>query len=209
MRIIVFWDSIAEWFHDLKKWGWVNRLKLFYFKKEDFAVEVTNASIAWYNSQDILTYFENILKAFTARQFGKEKETFLILAVWINDSCLFDEKGKKQNILLNDFKKNVKKIIELSLKKSWIKKIILVNNILVDESKLTPASWGEYYYKNEEIRKYNETLKNISKTYNLHMIDIENEVSINDLPDGIHPNAKWHKQIYKKVVNHLEKFLNK
>ncbi len=209
MRIIVFWDSIGEWFYDSKKWGWVNRLKLFYFKKWDFAVEVTNASIAWYTSQDILTHFENILKAFTARQEGKEKETYIIFAIGINDSCFFDNIWKSQNIPLDIFEENIIKLIEKASKIPWVKKTILVNSILVDESKLTPASWGEYYYKNETIRKYNEVLKNISKSYNLNIIDIENEIEKSDLPDWIHPNARWHKKIYKKIVPILEELLNK
>lgn len=37
MRIFIFWDSITEWFYDLKKWGWVDRIKVF-FMNEDFDV---------------------------------------------------------------------------------------------------------------------------------------------------------------------------
>ncbi len=198
MRIIVFWDSIWEGFYDLKKWGWVNRLKLHFFKKGT-DIEVTNASIAGYTSKNILDHFENILQAFTARQEGKEKETDIIFAIGINDSCFFDAYSKNQNVNLIDFEKNIQKILKLAKSKSWVRNISFVNNTLVDESKLNPACWGEYYYKNSEIKKYNQVLQNITKDYNLSLVNIESLIDIRNLPDGIHPNAKWHNIIYRKI----------
>ena len=204
MRIIVFWDSIWEWFYDYKKWGWGNRLKLHFFKKGT-EIEVTNASIAGYTSKNILDHFENILQAFTARQEGKEKETDIIFAIGINDSCFFDKNCTKQNVTLKDFETNIRQILQLALSKTWVKRIYFINNILVDESKLNPACWGEYYYKNSEIKKYNEVLQNITKEYNLPLIDIENLIEKENLPDGIHPNAKGHKNIYRLIKKNLWK----
>jgi len=45
MRLLIFWDSISEWYWDLENAGWTNRLKI-YFWKQKVDIEVGISVIA-------------------------------------------------------------------------------------------------------------------------------------------------------------------
>jgi len=60
-------------------------------------------------------------------------------------------------------------------------------------------------YKNEQIEKYNEVIKEVASERNLTFVDILGVLTKEDLSiDGLHPNANGHKKIFQKVLRTVE-----
>ena len=78
MRLLIFWDSIAEWYYDFKKWGWANMLKTYLWQKNNW-IDVWISGISWDEIPDILKRFDITTKAFTQKYNDK---TAFIFAVW-------------------------------------------------------------------------------------------------------------------------------
>lgn len=198
MRLLVFWDSIWEGFYDYENWGWVNRLKIKLWDE----IEVFNCSISAYTTKNILKIFDTFFNAVSASEKWKEKETIIIIiTTWTNDSCILNW---KRFVSLDKFQYNLTKILKLCEKTELVRKIFFLTSLNCDESKTTPVSWGEYYYKNDEIKKYNEVIKNIAVKNNIEYLDLYWTMDDSDLPDWLHPNSNWHKKIFEKVYNFLE-----
>ena len=198
MKRIVFWDSIAEWFRDYESWGWVNMLKIYFWKKWSDN-EVANLWISWDTTRDLIKRYELFKKAYIEKY---KNISTIIFSIWINDSYLFENWSNQVNI--NEFENNLIKLIELSKNDKLVNKIIFLTNINVDENKTTPVFWKDIYYKNEEIKKYNETIKKVCLRNNTDFIELFWIVENNDLEDWLHPNTAWHTKIFEKVKNYLE-----
>ena len=203
MRILVFWDSISEWFWDYKNGWWVNMLKTDYWKKYWYDKMVFNFWVSAYTSKDILNYFDSSFKMVNNRKIWKEKESDIIFSIWINDSSK-DINTSISQVNTTDFKKNIETLVEKCQKNSLINNVIFVGNINVDES-IINKEWEDwdYYFYNDEIQKYNTILENIAKETTCSYIDVFWLMNNNDLEDGLHPNTKWHNKIYSKVKEFL------
>ncbi len=198
MRLLIFWDSISEWFYDYDKWGWVNRLKLVLWKKD---IDVANCWISAYTTKNVLNMFDSFFNAYSNREPWKEKETVILFSIWINDSCT---QNWENMISKEDFKNNLEKLYILSKEKLNVKNIFFLTCINCDENKTLPTSWWEYYYKNFDIQKYNEIIKDLCKEKWLEYLDLYGILENTDLLDWLHPNSNWHQKIFKKVLEFLK-----
>lgn len=206
MRIIVFWDSISEWFWDYENGWWVNRLKIDFWKKYWYEKMVFNGGISAYTSKNILNYFEPFFNAVCKREIWKEKQTTIIFAIWINDSAE-DTVTKEKRVTISKFEKNIETLIALCKKEELIQKVLFLSATNVEEDVINrkDSSWAEYYFYNNDIQKYNQLIKTLAEKNEYAYVDIFGLMQDWDLDDGLHPNSQWHQKIYEKVLEHLEK----
>lgn len=206
MRIIVFWDSIAEGFWDYENGGWVNRLKIDFWKKYGYEKMVFNAGISAYTTEHLLNCFDGILEAVSKREAWKEKDTIIIFAIWINDSAELISSWKSR-VDLSLFEKNLKHLLEKAAIYSFTQEIIFLANINVDEKVINEDGNPdkEDYFYNKDIEKYNQIVQKVAHENKCWYIDLFWLMQSNDLEDGLHPNAQWHQKIYQKVLEYLEK----
>jgi lysophospholipase L1-like esterase len=195
MRLLIFWDSITEWYYDFEKWGWANMLKVYLWQKNNW-IDVGILGISWDEIPDILKRFDVNTKSFTEKY---NDETAFIFAVWINDSVTNIDWTKNRSSL-EKFEQNLEKLI-LKAKKynpKFIKFIWLTN---VNEKLVSPFPWSTTWkcYTNERIKKFDEILKKVSQKNECEYLEIFWIFENSDLEDWLHPNFKWHKKIFEKV----------
>lgn len=190
-RICVFGDSTAWGAWDNEKGGWVNRLWLFLANQEDYC-EVYNLSITASTSETILERFENETKI-------REAEG-LIFQTGGNDSAWLNKIGQPF-VTPEKFEANLKEIIRRAR--------LITNNIIFlgfetcDETKTMPVSWAPVYYEVASIKKYNEIMKKVCEEEKVLHLDLFNDLTLEDLEDGLHPNANGHIKIFNKVKDFL------
>jgi len=131
------------------------------------------------------------------QRFEVKNPDLIIFAVGMNDSSDFE--GEKR-VSLADFEKNIKKLIGLCGKT----KMAFVGLTCADENKtITPIE----EYRNKEIEKYNEKLKEICKQHKILFINIfDRWIKRNYkklLDDGLHPNVEGHKLLAEQIAETL------
>jgi acyl-CoA thioesterase I len=192
MNICVFGDSITEGYYDDEKGGWVNRLK-----EELSCDKIYNLGISGDTTEDLLERFDHDIA-------GKNLD-LIIFAIGINDSE-FIISINNQLVILEKFEENIRKLVEKS--KEITGDVIFIGPTAVEEDKTSPIAWNaDVVYKNSDIEKYNDKLKEICEKENLKFIDIHEEMQKIDykkmLTDGLHPNAEGHKWIAEKIIKEL------
>jgi lysophospholipase L1-like esterase len=202
-NILVFGDSITHGACDIKG-GWAQRLKEFLDEKildgnEDYP-SLYNLGVSGDTTELLLERFEPELKGRLDTD-----ENMIMIAIGANDSSILDE-TKEFWVPSAKFKENIQKLIEIS--KKYSKKIIFVGLTLVEEPKVSPFHGGiDIHYRNENLKKYNEILKNLSQENEVFFIEIMEEWKKLDyfkfLYDGIHPNSDGHKMIYEIIRDFL------
>ena len=110
----------------------------------------------------------------------------------------------KNNIIIpkSQLISNIKKFIEIS--KKYTDKIIFTELIQINNNITLPWIANEYW-NNEDMVEYDNIIENICKEKNIDFIPLIDLLDIiEDLEDGLHPNTKGHKKIYKRVKEFLE-----
>ena len=72
-----------------------------------------------------------------------------------------------------------------------------------DESKTMPVPWIDFYYTNENIKKYGEIMKDVCQKNNILFLDLD-PLDNEDFDDGLHPNSIGHEKIFVKVRDFLK-----
>jgi acyl-CoA thioesterase I len=193
-RICVFGDSTAYGKWDPERGGWVGRLWLETAKRkgEDDYVSVFNLSISGGTTETILERFEKETEVRWANAF--------IFQTGGNDASYRGEIGKHK-VDPETFKKNLEEIIKRA--RAITDEIIFVSIHNSDESKTMPVYWGDVYYVNEALQKYNAILKEVCEENNILFLD-RGLLEMNELEDGIHPNSAGHEKIFQKVKQFLK-----
>ena len=142
--------------------------------------------------------FVNLLKIY--HEAKAREADVLIFQTGGNDSAYEREEGNHL-VPIEKFRKNLEKIIKKA--KNLSDKIVFIGFKNVDEKKTMPVAWRDIYYKNENIRKYNETTKEICAKNNVLFLDIFGTLNMQDLADGLHPNTNGHEKLYQKVKSFL------
>ena len=116
--------------------------------------------------------------------------------------------GKKDNWMpAKTFRNNLAKLIRQARKFS--KRIIFVGPAPCDEKKLDPIPWHKTgAYRNNEILKYHNILKEVCKKEKVYFIDFYERLTRSRYEDfldgdGIHLNSKGHKIIFETVRDFL------
>lgn len=191
--ICIFGDSTAWGAWDLEKGGWATRLWFYLAKREgDDYVELYNLSISGGTTETILARFESEAKI-------READA-LIFETGGNDAY---EKGKggPNKIPPEKFMANLEEIIKRA--KKITENITFIGFNYVDESKTTPVSWKDIYYKNKNTKRYNKIMKEVCEKNNVLFLDVLGLLNNDDLEDGLHPNAPGHEKIFVKVRDFL------
>lgn len=135
-----------------------------------------------------------------------KKVDVIMIQIGINDARLI--KNKKLSTYPSQFRKNIQKLIDIA--KKFVNNIVFVGLTPVDEPKTTPISYNkDAYYKNIQIKQYDQIIKSICKENRIHFIDVYNEWTEGDyrrlLADGLHPNSKGHQKMYSAIIAFLTK----
>jgi acyl-CoA thioesterase I len=191
MNICIFGDSTAWGAWDLEKGGWVNRLWIYLAKtKKDF--DLYNLSISGGTTKTILDRFESEAKTRNA--------DILIFQSGGNDAA-YEQVEDNYQVSPSEFKENIEEIIQRA--KKITDKIIFISFKNVDESKTMPVPWRNIYYKNENIKKYCEIIKDVCAEKEVLFLDIFGLLNNEDLCDGVHPDDTGHEKIFQKVKDFL------
>ncbi len=205
MRVLVFGDSITQGFWD-ETGGWVNKLRQHYDSRQIENLKshdeptIFNLGISADNSANILQRVEPE----TAVRTRHEQSPVVIIQIGINDSCV--ESGAPQ-VPLEQYEDNLR---EITRKLGTLgSKTIFVGFSCCEESKTTPVSWGEYYYTNQNIKAYEQTIEKVAKEQDISFIPVfdsfmkafTQDQSL--LPDGLHPSQAGHKVIYEIITRDL------
>jgi lysophospholipase L1-like esterase len=192
MNICIFGDSITEGLYDNEKNGWVNRLK------EKFGNdEIFNFGISGDTTDDLLARFN--------RDTSGKQLNAVMFAVGINDS-IYLPKQKRNYVSFEKFEENLKTLAKKA--KQHTKKIIFLGLTPVDESLTMPISWElEMHYSNDQVRKYNDVIKQFCRDEKIQFIDILDDFLKDDyrhmLSNGLHPNAEGYEWIANKVAKNF------
>lgn len=190
--ICIFGDSTSWGAWDLEKGGWVNRLWLFLSQTDgDDYIEVYNQSISGGTTETILARFENEAKIRNAE--------WLIFQTGGNDAS-YEHTPNNFLVAPDKFRENLGEIIKRA--KKITNNIIFLDLKNCDQSKTTPVSWIDFYYTNDNIKKYSEILKDICLGNNILFLDLE-LLNNKDFYDGLHPNAAGHEKIFIQVRDFL------
>lgn len=72
----------------------------------------------------------------------------------------------------------------------------------MNKSKTMPVSLADIYYTNENIRKYNDIMREVCEKNDVLFLDTE-PLNNEDFDDGLHPNANGHKKIFDQIKTFL------
>lgn len=177
----------------MERGGWVSRLWFHVAKRsEENYVEIYNLSISGGTSKTILERFEAEAKI--------RKADVLIFQTGGNDASYHEGHPETLMVSPEKFKSNIEGIIRRARK--------ITDNILFldlkncDESKTTPVPWIPIYYTNENLKKYNNIMKEVCEDEKVHFLHIA-PLNNDDFDDGLHPNARGHEKIFTQVKDFL------
>ncbi|XOA43126.1 MAG: SGNH/GDSL hydrolase family protein [Candidatus Nealsonbacteria bacterium] len=207
-NILIFGNSIALASFE-KREGWIGRLKDLVNEKSLALPKPENWN-AIYNLGVSGDTLEGLAKRFeneTSARVKEEKKMIIVFAAGVNDAQFIHSQNSLR-FSQEQIKSSLQKLLVLA--KKFSSKIIFIGPTPVDEEKTTPIPWNpDKSYKNENIKRNNEVIKNFCKDNNLYFIEIFEEFVKRDyqqlLDDGLHPNSEGHQKIFEIVKNFLLK----
>lgn len=213
MRVLVFGDSITQGYWAIEH-GWVDRLRLHYDSKQ----------IKDLNGRDEPTFFNlgisadnsgNILKRIVAEITSRSRENHtvkpvVIVQIGVNDSST-GVAEHSVHVNQENYKENLVKIINNV--RDLSSKIIFIGSSACDDKKTNPVSWGDYFYKNKDIKKYETIMAQVAKEQDIYFIAVFDEFKKRLdsgealLADGLHPSELGHELMYKIIQPQLQELL--
>jgi acyl-CoA thioesterase I len=204
MRVLVFGDSITQGFSD-PTGGWFQHLAAPYMQKllddpDGPSPDFFNLGVSADTSQNVCDRFEA-----ETRARKRKHELVFVFAVGVNDACI--TKGIPQ-ATPEQYQQNIVRLVKMA--QEFSHKMLFVGLTPCDESKTTPCSWGDYVYKNEDVKKLDDILAKVCVEQNVPYMPVrdlfvgkEKEL----LPDGLHPNTKGHRLIADQIRPKLDQLL--
>jgi len=210
MRVLVFGDSIAQGFWSVDG-GWVEKLRRHYDSlaiadlKNNKQPEIFNLGVSGDTTRNLLSRIGPETKA---RKWPGDS-LVVLLAIGTNDELF---QNKRQIVPPDEFKTNIQKI--LSILSPIADNIMLIGNAACEEKLTTPVFWGDIYYTNEQIKKYEDYIAEIARSEKIAFVPIFEKFSNKMknkqlLADGLHPNDEGHEFIFQLVQPQLDKLLSK
>ena len=196
MDICIFGDSIAWGDVDSEKGGWVERLRMYLYKRESNTY-VYNLSIPGNTSSDLL---ERITVETAART-----PQLIVIAIGMNDAS-YVKTEENFRVAIETFKKNLASITEICRRHT--KNIVFIGLTHVDESKTLPRPNDRMiFFKNSNIDTYDNAIKGFAAVIGLDYVGLKEIVTICDVADGLHPNAEAHEKIFLRIKEAIEQYL--
>lgn len=204
MRHILFGDSIGFGVGDYENGGWATQLRLFIDRdKKSKDHNLINLSVSGDTTRNLLNRMEREAKL--RIRDNKPDEFKFLIAIGTNDARV-DKDNFDNNISVEEFEKNMLQIIEIAQNLS--KEVVLIGLVPVNELLTRPYKENKHYLL-EQLKKYNQVLKNVALEKNLKFIDMFDDWMQKDLPslfaDGLHPNTLGHQMIFEAVKTNLFK----
>ena len=191
-KIGIWGASITQGYNDFELYGWVNRLREL-IKSDTKPFYIYNLGISGDMSDDIVNRFE--LEA-TAR-----KVDTAIIAIGINDSAVWVE-SKENRVSTHDYKNNLEKLVKIANKLEI--EIVFVSSSIADDNIQNPCPWcPDIIYSTEQIFRYNKVMEEVSINNHIQFINLFDSLSVLDLHDGLHPNAKGHQKIAEQLAESI------
>lgn len=172
MRVLVFGDSITQGYWDTNG-GWVERIRKHYDSLQVADMEgrdeptIFNLGISADNSK-------NVLKRIAPEIIARTRHgnlPIVIVQVGVNDSSNDSmPAGESVSLPIDRYEQNLRSIIETAQPLS--SKIILVGLSACDESRTTPVSWGDYNYKNDAIKNYEDKMRDTASELSIPFIPV-------------------------------------
>lgn len=197
-HIICFGDSITRGENDKDRGGWVDRLKSFYMKRflelKDNEVCVFNMGIGGETTDGLLKRF---IHEFDTRllQDGTNIVTF---AYGANDIALLNNEN---TVPAERFRSNLIYCIEYAKKNKA--KVFLINILPIIEGLNNQPGFVRKKRRMSDIISYNRIILSLAEITQIEYIDLfavfETNLAGLYTFDGVHPNAKGHQQIFRKV----------
>ena len=198
--ILAFGDSITFGRGVVPSRGWVHRLKK-HFETQDFYNILYNLGVPGDSSSDLLERFETEIKA-RAQPSSPDDKFLILIAIGTNDSIGL---GSSDDIEkpLKDYEKKINKMAKIA--KEYTDKIVFLGLPPVDESSMP---YRDAYFDNKAIEKFNDTMKDVAEKNDALFCDIyerftENKDYSQFFVDGLHPNDKGYKLMYKAIKEFL------
>jgi lysophospholipase L1-like esterase len=187
-NLCIWGDSITWGADDTEYGGWVNRLRLF-VENQGIDVSVYNLGISGNTTEDLLRRFKAEAKI--------REVDVIVFAIGINDSRYIRTEDNPQ-VSLRQYETNLGELIKQA--REFTNAIAFIGITMVDERKCKPRSRKpDNYYDNKRIVSYNAALKSFCINNKLLYLDMFNVVKENDLPDGLHPDAKGHRKMFEQI----------
>jgi len=200
--ICVFGDSITWGAWDKEHGGWVERLKT-YFWSADASLEETawvhNLGVSANTTKQLLERFDEEVRrrTWTSSESHQYKENnIIIFQIGKNDS-IYVKTNATPWVTAPAYRENLLTLIEKA--RALSNHIIFLGLAHVDETKTTPINENEEFYDNENIEAYDTVVREVCHENNAHYIPIVNVIGVEDLDDGLHPNAHGHQKIFETV----------
>lgn len=213
MRVLVFGDSITQGYWAIEH-GWVDRIRMFYdtrqFEDLDGRDEPTifNLGISVNNSSDVVARIEAEISA--RQRPHHTQKPIVIVQIGVNDSST----GSGQpsvGLIKEEYRKNLEQIAYIA--KALSVRLIFVGSSCCDDSETNPVSWGDYYYKNQDIKSYEDIMAQVAADQRVDFVPVfdkfKQQVDAGGdlLSDGLHPNEAGHKLMYEIIMPKLQELL--
>ncbi len=187
-RIVVFGDSIAWGSYDPESGGWVQRL---WHAACALPGDTRLSEKINYSSVFNLGIGGEVVSG-VLRRFDVEAPVrlpdLIVIAIGINDAS---HKGVDATPL-DKFTADYESLVEKA--QALAGRVVLVTPTNVDESR------PEHDWRNDDIARYVEAVKEIGARHNLPVVDVFGQLSPSDLePDGIHPGTQGHSKLFELI----------
>lgn len=209
MRVLFFGDSITQGYWDVEG-GWVERIRKHYDTLQVQDLErrdeptIFNLGVSADTSRDVLGRIE---RETTVRTSQSEKPV-TVIQIGLNDSLLEDTKAMTTG---GEYRKNLEAIVDVV--SPIAKKLIFVGSSACDEVQTNPVFWGDHYWTNQRIKKYESIMSSVAEQRNVTFIPVFDsfKAALDEgkdlLSDGLHPNSAGHQLIADIVRPKLEELL--
>jgi len=210
MRVLVFGASGVQGYWD-SEGGWVQRLKKHYdlMKVKDLSLDnprVMNLGVAGETSKDLLARVEPETKA---RQYPKGLA--LVFSIGTNNAGIMDG---QDNSTPEKYAQEVEALIEIARK--YTDKIIFLGLHPVNEKLTSPVAWTDLVFKNENIWKYEQILREVCEQQSVTQVKIFETITQRVdggqeliCGDGVHLNDEGHQLVCDMLRPELDSLLKK
>ncbi len=198
-NIIIVGDSIAYGIGDPIDGGWSTMLKKYSIARPYSPNDVMRVHVAAFpgaTTADITPRLDDIIKAY----YDRSLMNTVIIAIGVNDTRVTNGKTK---VNIQDYRKNLVQIVNTINKNRCGMIFVGLTNVSGKDGILSFAH--DKNYINKTINEYDSVLETLCLDNTIHYIKVRNEVTYEDLDDGLHPNNSGHKKIYEKVLNKIVK----
>ena len=193
----VWGDSITYGAGDEQSLGWVGRLRR--RLEVDYGVHTYNFGIPAETSAGLLSRFKTELKS--------AEPDLVLIAIGTNDSIFRDDEGDKRETLPELYRENLKELFRLA--KDQTKHVFAVGFTIAHDRLVQPLPWSttRKSYKTSILQEYDEAMRQVAQANDVNYISMWDVLDVNDLTDGLHPNAAGYEKMFVKIHTAINSLL--